>query len=342
MKREPTLADLFMASNSRPILKNRARFAEKFVFDGEASERVGRVLLEVPELLVEQIQFARPPFDLCWIEYEVDRVYRILNPIGWNPDDMTRDRRVGLLIEHNEILVVSEDFRGRLGIMPITYNLNTEWLLEDQIRFAKQLGMSRLGIDYWMWGAAAMKLIADGKRDYLRILRDTNKATLISNIELDEQMSTVLRNGTMGDFKNHVAILLMLNQPAMTQYVEVPRGRGWIGHKPKPYMAHRTVRVAMDPVTVIRQFSHGEGSGAVRRRHRVRGHYCHSARARVAVCEHQWVAVGAEWTPIVVEVGDDPERWTCNRCQGRRWWREAHARGDAGIGWIDHDYRVEA
>ena len=117
MKREPTLADLFMTSNARPVLKNRARLAEKFVFDGEASERVGRVLLEVPELLVEQIQFARPPFDLCWIEYETDPIYRLLNPDNWNPDDTTRDYRVGLLIEHNDILVVSEDMRGRLGVM---------------------------------------------------------------------------------------------------------------------------------------------------------------------------------------------------------------------------------
>lgn len=337
MKREPTLADLFMAGNARPSLKNEVRLSEKFVFDREASERVGRVVSEVPELLVEQIQFARPPFDRCWIEYDVDSLYRMLNPV--QSEDMTRDRRVGLLIRHHKIAIVSEDMKGNLGVVPIIYHLNTEWPVDEQIKFAETFRISRLGIDYWMWGAAANKLRVTNP-EYLRVLRDTNKAKFLWPGEISDKMASVMLNGTIGDFKNHVAVLLMLNQPAMTQYVEVPRTRGWMGNKVKPYMAHRVVRVELDPVAVLRQFSHGEGSGSVRRRHRVRGHYCHSVVARQAACDHQWVAVGAEWTPVRVEVGDDPERWVCGGCGGRRWWREAHARGDAGVGWIDHSYEV--
>jgi len=133
----------------------------------------------------------------------------------------------------------------------------------------------------------------------------------------------------------------MLNQPALTKYVEVPRGRGWISHKPKPYMAHRTVHVAMDPVPLVRQFSHGVGEGGVRRRHPVRGHYCTNLHARSGGCIHQWQAAGEEWTPVAVAVGDDPQRWVCSVCQGRRWWRADHARGDASVGWVNHTYRVD-
>src|SRR4051812_47582333 len=93
-KRNPTLADLFIthAENNKVLehmlakrqftkaVKRKVQLAEKFIFDREASERVGTVLRDVPELLVEQIQFARPPFDLCWIEYDSDIIFEILNP----------------------------------------------------------------------------------------------------------------------------------------------------------------------------------------------------------------------------------------------------------------------
>jgi len=345
--REPTMADRFVAAKlSFPDIhrtvqytQHKARLAEKFVFDKEASARVATVLRDVPELLVEQIQFARPPFDLCWIEYDTNAIFDILNPDYPGVLDPTRDAHLGLLIEHHRIIVVCEDMHGRFGFMPIVYHLNTRWKLEEQLAFAGQLGTSRLGIDYWLWGAAAPKLLANGKQEYLQALRATNRAEMLLPVPPDK--AAAVYGGTIGDFKNHIAILLMLNQPALTKYVEVPRGRGWISHRPKPYMTHRTVHVALDPVPLVRQFSHGVGEGGVRRRHPVRGHYCTNLRARSGGCIHQWQAAGEEWTPVAVAVGDDPQRWVCSVCQGRRWWRADHARGDAGIGWVNHTYKVD-
>ena len=345
--REPTMADRFVAAKlSFPDIPRivrdtqyKTRLAEKFVFDKEASARVATVLRDVPELLVEQIQFARPPFDLCWIEYNVGVIFNMLNPDRAVIPGQTRDMNLGLLIEHHRMVVVAEDVRGRFGFMPVVYHLNTEWPPEEQLSFASQLTISRMGIDYWLWGSAAPKLIRDGKQDYLRVLRDTNRVELLLPISPDKSASVY--NGTIGDFKNHIGILLMLNQPSLTKYVEVPRTRGWIGHKPKPYMAHRTVHVALDPVPLVRCLSHGEGTGSVRRRHRVRGHYCTNAQARQGGCDHQWQAADGGWKPVAVAVGDDPERWVCAACAGRRWWRADHARGDAGLGWVDHTYRVD-
>ena len=341
--REPTMADRFVnaklsfpdvASTVRAA-QHKARLAERFVFDRDASARVATVLRDVPELLVEQIQFARPPFDLCWIEYNVEVIFEMLNPDYIKEEDSTRDVHIGLLIEHHRMVVVSEGADGRFAIMPVIYHLNTEWPVEEQLAFASQLTVSRMGIDYWLWGAVAPRL----PQEHLRVLRDTNRVELL--LPIPPSRSAAVYNGTVGDFKNHVAILLMLNQPSLTKYVAVERTRGWIGHKPKPYMAHREVRVALDPVPRIRQFSHGEGEERLRRRHRVRGHYCTNARARSGGCIHQWQAVGAEWKPVAVAVGDDPERWVCDVCGGKRWWRADHARGDASVGWVDHTYRVD-
>jgi hypothetical protein len=355
MKTRPsTLADRFVATPLNKMLnpmnsglirlrnvahhaQTKTKTAEKFVFDAEASQRVGTVLRDIPELLVEQIQFARAPFDLCWIEYDSDEIFKILNPEQHGPSDRTRDINVGLLIDQNRIVVVVEDDRGGVGVMPFVYHLNTEWPLVDQLRFCDLVRTSRLGIDMWLWGSVANKFRQEGKSDYLRILRDT---TMVEPLFDTDKMAYVL-DVSMGDFKNHLAILLLLNQPSTTQYVQVPQTRGWVGNKPKPFMAYRNVKMALDPVPNIVLLSQGHGVGDLRRRHRVRGHYCHNEVARQAArhhsCIHDWQAADDEWSVITyARPNIDIERWICGGCKGRRWWRAQHERGDASKGFVDH------
>ena len=360
-KREPILADLFIAHDATkgtssiksPIdqiafikgVQQRVRFAEKFVFDPGASERVGLVLRDIPELLIEQIQFARPPFERCWIEYEFDPIFDLLNPDKSNPIDQSRDKKIGMLIDHNRIIVVTLTHAHELAILPFAYNLNTEWALKDQLEFCGKLKISRLQIDLWLWGALGAKFLNEGKINYLRVLRDTNMAELLIDQELSFEHASRMIASTMGDFKNHMAILLMLNQPALTQYVKVPSTRGWIRHKPRPFMSYNTIHMALDAVPKIRKmYDSKEGPGNLRRRHRVRGHYCHNEAARKALihhtCIHDWQPTDDEWTPIKSEVGDDVEHWFCANCSGKRWWREEHRRGHYSEGEIKHTYEV--
>lgn len=72
----PIFADHFIANKMHVqdghdvcALQARVRRAERLVFDTQAIVRVGQVIHDIPELLIEQIQFARAPFDLCWIEF---------------------------------------------------------------------------------------------------------------------------------------------------------------------------------------------------------------------------------------------------------------------------------
>lgn len=358
-KREPTLSDILITELGKPSqlehtpqppdlpkrLQHKIRMAEKFVFDRDASERVAIVLRDVPELIAENIQFARPPFDLCWIEYDSDVIFRMLNPDHYNPQDGTRDVKVGILIDHNRINVCSQTEEGALVIMPFAYHLNTEWPLEEQLQFCDQFKISRLGIDIWLWGSAGSKFLNEGNTQYLRTLRDTNMVEcMFKNEELSYKHAATIIGSTTGDFKNHVAMLLMLNQPSVTQYIRVPSTRGWIRHKPRPFMKHTTIRMALDPVPKIRALSTNPGSGGLRRRHRVRGHYCHNKAARQAIwhhtCEHQWQPTNKRWELINVEVGDDVENWKCGKCEGKRWWKEEHRRGHYSEGEVEHTYEV--
>lgn len=329
-----------MAKVDFPALQARVRRAERMVFDAEASKRVGEVLREIPELLVEQIQFARAPFDLCWIEYEADVIWRELVGHDSDDNDPDRDQAVGLLIDHNRINVFCRSFNSHIGMMPYVYHLNTEWPLEDQLRFCEISHMSRLGIDLWLWGSTSNHFIENGQQDRLRLLRDTTMVEI-----LDERTELVPKvfSGSVGDFKNVVALLLMLNMPRITQYIHTPMRRGWIGNKPnKPFLSHHTVVVSLDARTQL--VSHGAGGdGELRRNHRVRGHYCHdhTARdyARIAGCVHDWEPMTEEWEPWPNAPLDEREHWKCRACDGKRWWRVAHTRGSEK-GFIEHEYRV--
>ncbi len=364
--REPTLADLFIAMPYNKMWDDRAytppkllqeikntqhhtRLAEKFVFDKEASLKVGTVLRDVPELLAEQIQFARAPFDKCWIEYDCESIFGLLNPGKTNPMDGYRDKRIGILVNHNRITVVSETADGLISLLPFIYHLNTEWTVSDQLRFCDAMQVSRLGIDHWLWGAVANKFQKEGKNEYLRVLRDTNMVEFLCPEVVGIKWSPDrMMDSCVGDFKNHVATLLLLNRPTLTVCTKVENTRGWIRSKPRPFMAYSAVHMALDPVPVIRKISEGSGESELRRRHRVRGHYCHNDAARKALlhhtCIHQWQPADDRWEAIKSEVGDDVEHWVClSSCGGRRWWREQHERGNAGVGYVDHTkYTVEA
>jgi hypothetical protein len=116
-KRNPTLADTF-AYNRNPMMgeiigkkatqtfQARTRAAHRFVFDDEASERVAKVVRDIPELILRESQFARAPFDLTWIEYQAMPYWSILGDQHQAEND--HDTRVGFLIDHNRVNVIAE------------------------------------------------------------------------------------------------------------------------------------------------------------------------------------------------------------------------------------------
>jgi hypothetical protein len=280
---------------------------------------------------------------LCWIEYQSDIMWEKVAGKSSDKSDLSRDEAVGLLIDHNRIDVFSRTFKGDFGKTPFTYHLNTEWPLEDQLRFCEVAKVSRLGIDFWLWGASADYFRSKGQTDRLRILRDTTMVELCPGIE---RLTKDWIRGSMGDFKTIVALLLMLNQPKVTQYVHVAKRRGWIGNKPKPFLSHHNVIVSLDAHARLATHDDNAGDHEFRRRHKVRGHYCHdqTARdyARIAGCVHVWEPMTEEWEPWPDAPLDEREHWKCYICEGKRWWRTAHERGKEKQGFIEHQYQVKA
>src|SRR4051812_15459538 len=104
-KRQPTLADRFLATrftqhgslidlSHTELTKRRLRSAHRFILDDEAAIRIATVARDLPELIIREHQFARAPFDLTWIEFPHEPIWRTVT--GREPEEDC-DQTVGYL-----------------------------------------------------------------------------------------------------------------------------------------------------------------------------------------------------------------------------------------------------
>jgi hypothetical protein len=369
-KREPTLADRFTAEkypqskrivDERTIVRvqQRVRQAHRYVLDEQAAARIGDVVRRVPELLLREHRFARAPFELTWVEFPHWRFWQVLTDgrpqVIEKPQDETSDHTIGYLFDHGRVNTVSGGTVGQPHkrypyLTPFQYHLHTDWPVEDQIRFVQAVGSSRGQIDHYLWGATSTQL----QPEHARVLRDNHRLDLLpleaafrSRIVSEPNLLDKAMRGGSGELRNMIAILLMLNRPTIARYRNVlPGARGWHRGKLIPYLSHTTVTVDIDAVPTLRMIGTPAGEGVPRRRHEVEGHYCHDVTARdfhrIAGCIHDWITCDDEWTPAPKIPDGEANHWRCSICDGKRWWRAEHLRGDATRGFVRADHAVTA
>lgn len=161
--------------------------------------------------------------------------------------------------------------------------------------------------------------------------------------------------GSVGELRNVIALLLVLNRPSLTRYIRtLPNGRGFHKGKLKSFMAHTTVAIDLDAVPTLRLIGTPAEDAVAKRRGEVKGHYKHDETSRqysrIAGCIHEYQPTHGpkdNWAPwpdapigMVGEPGI-PRNWVCAACGGKRWWRRETEAGDAGVGFVNHDaYQV--
>lgn len=374
-RRRPTLADRFSAMRYGrrqeyvhrdvfELLQGSVREAHKFVLDDNAATRIGHVVRDIPDLIIREHDFARAPFDLTWIEYPASVFWRACgNPIEYQDDDA--DHTVGYLIDGNAISVVTGGTIGSPLAGPVLsilrYAMNTEWSEHEKIEYhdtiAEVVNSGRdVGLDRFYWGNT-LSHIDEATRNRLRT---RNRISVWQPgrtghwADHENFMELVKRSiqGSVGELRNVIAIMLMLNRPSISRYTNAPPGKGFSKGKLINYMAHTKVTIDLDAVPTMRLLGTPEGEGVPRRRHEVRGHYCQNREARdylrIAGCIHSWRPCHHDWEPwLNPPVGTPgmpgvPRNWQCETCGGKRWWKNEHERGDAGVGYTTHDYEVTA
>ena len=345
--REPLLADRIVATGVRaPGLMSAnevARACRKvsearvFVLDENAVDRLAQVVREVPELLAEHSNFARAPFDVCWIEFDHRRFWE--NMTGIEADDNT-DFRVGFLIEDNAVSVASGGMKSDPGglpvFSPVRYRLNQPTDYEGMEAFVRQAHTTMTQVDTFLWGKSWLRL-----NDVNRVaLRERHSFEIISRSDvLVPTLWRMLVEGSSGEVRTILAALLLINRPSLTRYVtDVPRGRGFIKGKMQPFLSYTVATIDLDPLPTLKTLTERSDEDSLRRRHDVRGHWCRNDVYREGTrtgCVHVMEPSGA------LDKDDKPRAWTCGLCDGRRWWRNAHERGDATQGWVSKEWSVQ-
>ena len=339
-----SLADRFLAQKWNPAnqlvhesvqhhVNSLVRRARRIVFDETASRRVGEIGRSVPDLIAENQEFARAPYEVTWIEVDATALVGATAP---PPEDIPADAKVGWLIEGNSVYTIPMDHRYDANLMPFLYKLGVDWSLESQLAVSAQLAHSRTNLDAFFWGGAITD-IKDPDRN-VRALRARNAVEVLpiadymkkrSQEELRIGLNSLSMNAA-GDLRNILTCLLVLNRPSLVRVVrDQPARRGFIGNKIRPFMSHTVVTIDLEPEPAIRHIGGGDfggGNGAAKRRHEVRGHWCQSSNTARS-CVHEWARIAGK-----------KEQYRCQRCDGKRWWRHEHHRGDASLGFVQKTY----
>lgn len=355
--RKPTLADLVLAQDFRLFAKidngwgarqrDNLRTAKKFRLDPQAASYLGTMLRKYPRIIADAQDFAIPPFERMWVEMPFPPFYEA---VAEKPhDSRTGDLAVGYLFVGPTVRVAGTSRNGDSWFIPIEYTLHKPMTVAEELFIAEKLGLSRLGLDLWFWGGGAsaftggLNRIAMGgsedaddypewDKEGLRALRANHSVSFVKMVSPEYEVKyNAIVEGSMGDLRNIVGLLLFLNRTRDIQYSgeELPMAQTIINRKTRPMLPHRVIKLRLDPLPRLQRLA--AGAGIRRRLHDVRGHFCHDRTAREGGCMHGVEMLG-EWGDWWLE--HEPLRWKCSGCGGHRWWRREHHRGHADVGVI--------
>ena len=304
----------------RPILAK----ARRFVFDKEASVFAGAFIRDFGPTLLNNLQFAIPPFECCYIEYHLDALLNTIGKREISPeDDGARDERVGHLIDYGYVYSFVEDSKGAASFYPVLMNMRAETYTRGL--FSSDIEDDKFKKMTYTLGSTSDDVKRTSMETMRQWLHTIDFSTPHKFCELLAQDD--LRDGGNGTVRNLVALLLILNRQRerVTLTQVPPKGVIYKG-KRRVYMAHSLVALTTEDYGAItRSFtpaSHHESP----RRHEVRGFFRHLHRVRG--CEHNFLE------------DDRPGHWTCQHCGTVRVWVHSHLRGDASKGFVTKEYIV--
>lgn len=356
MKRQSLLADQLLATDPKQEFRidkkwSAARIAslqtaKKFVLDTAATCYLAEMIRDYPRIIADAQDFAIPPFKNMWIEMPYRLFYETLTGKIAAFDS---DHVVGYLFD-GPLVVSAAGIPDKVpSFVPIEYVLHREMGLNEQIRLSDALGISRIGLDAFFWGSTTThwthtSTISDSEEaaktwdtESLRALRANHTIRLVKlGDDVDRDIYGTIFDGSAGDLRNIVSLLLYLNRTQDIQTVtQYGHSHGAIRKKIKPWVAHSVVSLKLNPHPRFRKLV-ADRTGVQRRLHDVRGHFCHDKKARMG-CQH-----GIEQTG---DFGDwwqeyEPLKWKCTTCGGKRWWRTEHSRGHFVEGIVLQQYAV--
>lgn len=295
-------------------MKAVAHQARAYVFDRDASLKLGRFIRECPDVIAKQIEFAIEPYPTTYIEVEIDAVIDGTGRAG-SAAGPKADWKVGFLTHGNitNTLVCNRAIVGTLaGAYGFARSKQVDPYNDDEL--ARE-AIHQLGGSY-----------NDLTPAQHRMFTDNFDTLFFGDRSIEDLTSREVMEGHQGELRVYIAALLLLHQKKGISLTERSAHRAMYRGKSRPFMAHHVVTITLDgPVEIRRALT--AGTGETRRAHEVPAHYAHRYGTRN--CEHVWN-----------KRENEEHHWDCPKCGRFRYLRRDHIRGDASKGFVKKSYEV--
>jgi hypothetical protein len=299
--------------------------AQRYVFDAEASAACGVFGFLHLEALAEHVRWLRPLADgPVWIELDNHAILDALN----QPDHQDAAPVVGYLAvpdgASQGIMPISLGEKGKVRLPLASFRLTVQpehrWQGEARARMLRAaLGMGLVAGDRGQQAAdrilSHIGMTVAGRKPASGIL------DRVLGIEFDDSAGMMRRLLSAMALLTHRRLISARDGANAPPGMAGPGG-AWLAHSTIGLRLPRTVTLAR-----LSEFPSARGNAGPRRRHGVEGHWCWSRRTDLR-CAHDW------------QEERDGMRYRCARCDGARWWRKPHDRGDAERGWVVQTRRV--
>jgi hypothetical protein len=309
------------------IISPRTR---QFIFDEEASRKLGVFIRDCPDILIDQLEFARPPYDPFYAEIDIFAAHQALGKPTTQQLEKYRDTpsdwRIGFIYDHGGIVsLVNEVNKPEAKAMPFG--------IADLIHRERGMGtpfrLNEEGKDIYH-----QQVLLGTTWDDITPAQREAFATRFSlnyyghSASLEDWIKKFDFHNLMGEARTYAATVLLLYQQRHITIGSRPYERKIVRGKLRTFMAHHTVTIHLEATEMRKAL--GLGHHASPRRHEVRTHYAHRYGTRGA-CEHNWIRIENAAN----------EQWRCAHCNRLRWLRKTHLRGDAAKGFVTKHYEVQ-
>lgn len=291
--------------------------ARAFSFDEAASYKIGKFSFECVDLVMENMEFAIPPFETTYIEIDVHAAVEGTRQPSHQIRG-TEDWRVGFLIDNGVIIVIANARDRPVGLIsPFGYL--------DTSAFADSFGL---------WGEDTIAALLLGRakdavdKEKLSKVIDRFRVGIFSGPDLPREAIESIMRGSAGEIRYLLTAILFLHMKRGVSIGSVPFERKMSRGKSRVFMEHHVVTINLEGIPEMRR-AFEITDRASPRAHEVPSHFAH--RYGDTNCEHHWIARENE-----------PTHWDCPLCGRFRYLRKQHMRGDASKGFITKEYSVIA
>lgn len=317
---------------TRAFQENKFR-ARRYMFTDDVVTKIAELLRDYPDALLNNYQFALPPYPHLYMEYNIDLFLQTLGtrrPSG-QIDGPGRDVQLGFLIAngHQAHVVCKAVDDPQVICTPVAYSLHNDHRMPngmidlparneaDVASRMQHLFGTTLNNTNATWNPGRIS-------DINARFRSWTERALVTEVRGDASKVQQILTGSAGELRTMLMMLLWINQPKLFVLSSRPASRQWVGNKKIAYAAHNVVHLnsTVTKRSLVQTFSERRGP----RRHEVAAFWRNHNKTH---CEHDW--------PLFP---DEDGHFHCKKCPQWRVRVKQHERGDATIGFVTKHYEV--